>query len=266
MPKRQSPDWPNWLRAMTAGRGASRGVGVDDRRSQPAVDLRVGLGHVEEAKDLLAVEPGHLEGALDEVPVVVPLQKRHGGLTCLGHAGDDVHREGLIRRQREGAPDGHDGVEHGALRVGQVCGTAGLLEGRGMDRGPSPAEEAGAIGLVRRVEAHHARCGQHMDHPRCLLVGRAGPPPAKDGPLLGQYLGLHEQIAERAMGEIGLQRRHDDLRVGGHLDLACASERLVRVTRRISTSSSGETQISVCVSIAWSSLRNSARPWTKTAS
>ena len=136
MPKRQSPDWPSWLRAMMLGEARRDGTGVDDRPRQAAVDLGVGLGHVEEAKHLLALEPGHLEGPLDEVPVAILPQESHGGFARLRHAGDHVHGPGFVRRQRQRAADRHDGIEDGAFGVGQF-GVAGIVVRMPRDSRPS---------------------------------------------------------------------------------------------------------------------------------
>ena len=59
-----------------------------------------------------------------------------------------------------------------------------------------------------------------MEHPRRLLLRSSGPPLAEDGSVPGKDLGLHEQVAEGAMGQVGVQGRHDHFRVARHLDLA----------------------------------------------
>ena len=58
-----------------------------------------------------------------------------------------------------------------------------------------------------------------MKHPWHLLPRRADTPPAEDRLTVGKNFGLHEQVAERAMGQVGIQRRQHDFRVTRHLDM-----------------------------------------------
>ena len=201
MPKRHSPDWPSWLRAMMPGEARRSGAGVYDRSSQVAVDLGVGLGHVEQAKHLLALEPGHLKGALDEVPVVILADAGQGGLAGLGHARDHLHGPGFVGRQRERAADGDDGIQHRSPRcsIGRPCRWSRRTP-RDAARRPAAADEPGAVGLVRDCRAGQVRGREHVEHPGRLLAGRAGTAAAEDGPVLGQDLGRHEQVAERRDG------------------------------------------------------------------
>ena len=85
--------------------------------------------------------------------------------------------------------------------------------------------------------------------PGCVLVARPRPARAQDGASRADDLGLHEQVAERRVQRIGGRGGEHDLGVADDLDPARgASPRFVMRTRRSSTSSSGDTTISVCVS------------------
>ena len=219
MPKRQSPDWPSWFRAMMLGEARRAALGVDHRTRQATVDLGVGLGDVEQAKHLLAFEPGHLESPLDEVLIAILAEQRHG---CFA---------GLRRRRRSPATvRDSSGDNLSGLRIATMGSRTepsvldrsapASVEGRRIRGRPPAADEPRAVGLVRDFLVAPARRRQHVEHPRRLLVGRAGTPPAQDGPVVGQYLGLHEQVAEGAMREIGVLRRQDDLGVARHLDVS----------------------------------------------
>ena len=59
-----------------------------------------------------------------------------------------------------------------------------------------------------------------MEHPRGLLGGVSRAALTENGVVTSKDLSLHEQVAEGAMGQIGIQGRHHHLGVARHLDRA----------------------------------------------
>ncbi len=204
------------------GRGAAQGMGVNDGGGQTSIDLGLGFACVEVAQHLLALEPGHLKRPLDEVPVGILLQQGQCGLARVGDAGDDLHGRRFVGRQGEGTADRHDGVEHRPRRVRQGRRAVRTVQHHGVGRRSAAADEPGAVGLVRLHAGNGTRRCQQVEHPWHLLPRCATPPRAEDRLPLGQDFGLHEQVAEAAVGEVGIQRGEHDLRVARHLDVAGA--------------------------------------------
>ena len=65
-----------------------------------------------------------------------------------------------------------------------------------------------------------------MKHPRHLLTRRAWAARAEDRLPLGQNFSLHEQIAKRAMGQVGIQRGQHNFSVTCHLDMTSAGRQV----------------------------------------
>ena len=57
-----------------------------------------------------------------------------------------------------------------------------------------------------------------MEHPRRFFAGCTRPARAQNGLRVAENLGVHEQITEGPVREVGIQWREDDLRVAGQLD------------------------------------------------
>ena len=85
----------------------------------------------------------------------------------------------------------------------------------------------------------------------------AGGSPAS-APTSGDELGLHEQVLEGRMRDVGGLRRQDDLGVRRQLDLAAARAEIGQRHRRISASCSAETTTVSAVAIEPSRRENSA--------
>ena len=58
-----------------------------------------------------------------------------------------------------------------------------------------------------------------MKHPRDLLARCARTPRAQDRLTLGQDFGLHEQVAETAVGQVGIEWRQYHFGVTRHFDM-----------------------------------------------
>ena len=94
--------------------------------------------------------------------------------------------------------------------ISRAAGAAGVR--------PRPKKRARSVSYdASRAERRGRR--QEVEHPGGLFAGRARPAPAEDGPVLGQDLGGHEQVVEGAMGQVGVQGRHDHFGVAGELYL-----------------------------------------------
>ena len=183
-----------------AGVGAQRGIGINDRAGQPAVELRVGLGGIDLPQHHLAVGPCQIEDAIRETPVLVFLDQAQAGVAGVADAGDDVDGRRLFRIERDSIPDRDDRIEHRALAARERRGTAhGLRIGDGV----SAADELHAVRLIGDFSGVRAVHGHQVKHPWRLLVAGAGPASAKNRLALAEDLGLHKQIAERRMQGVG---------------------------------------------------------------
>ena len=89
-----------------------------------------------------------------------------------------------------------------------------------------------------------------MKHPRRVLVEGARPASAENGLPFTNDLGLNKEIAERRMQRVRRRRGEHDLGITRDSIVLRVREQLVMRTRRSSMSSSGDTTISVCVSIS----------------
>jgi len=220
------PGLPQPVAGDDVGRGAAQGIAVNDGTGQAAKDLGIGFGDAEVTQHLLALEPGHFERTLDEVAVAIFIQQGQSGLARVRDPGDDLHDCRFVGRQGQGAADRHDGIQHRAIGVRQGRRSVATIQHHRVGRRATASDEAGAVGLVRRCVGHRTGRGQQVEHPGHLLARRAGAPRAEDRLTLGQDFGLHEQIAERAMRQIRIQRRQHHFRVARHLD-AAGARRLV---------------------------------------
>ena len=218
--KTPQPRLAQLIAGNDARRGAAQGIAEDDRGRQAAIDLGLGFGDPQVAQHLLTLEPGHFKGALDEVPIAIFLQQRQGGFTGVRDSGDDLHGRRFVGFQGQGAADRHDGIEHRTIRVRQPRTAITAVDGHRVSRGSPAPDEFGAIRLVRGLVAHRARRGQQVKHPWHLLSRRAATARAEDRLPLGEDFGLHEQVAEGAMGQVGIERGQHHLGVAGQLDMA----------------------------------------------
>ncbi len=122
------------------------------------------------------------------------------------------------------------------------------------------AEKLRTISFVRSRSAGRGMGGHQMDHPRHLIAGRARPARGQDRLAGRKDLGLNEQIAEGRMGHDRPPGSSTRLQSSWSVPTsALTRERLVIVSRRTSTSSSGETAMSVWRSMPKSRRWNSAR-------
>ena len=101
-----------------------------------------------------------------------------------------------------------------------------IIEHQRVGRGSAASDKAGAIRLVRRLVGNRFRRGQQMKHPRHLFPRCAWPPRAQDSLALGQDFGLHEQVTEGAMSQVGIQRRKHDFGVTRHLDVTATGRQV----------------------------------------
>ena len=205
-----------------AGAGAVERVGVNDRAGQLRIHLGLGLGRLQLAQHELAVRPGHLERARREAGVAILVDQRQRRRARFGHAGDDVPVGGGVGLDDDAAANRDDRIEHRAIRVGK---RADLVERGRVGDGAAATDELGPVRFVGRVARRRALRGHQMEHPRRFLAGRARPARAENGLRVAENLGLHEQIAEGRVREVGVQRREDDFRVTGQLDGAGAGTR-----------------------------------------
>jgi hypothetical protein len=88
------------------------------------------------------------------------------------------------------------------------------------DRSTDRVRGTGPVRLVLDHAAGHSLDRGDVSRPDRLLVGRAQPPGRQEGADLGRELGLHEEVLEGRMGDVGGVRGQDDLGIRGELDLA----------------------------------------------
>jgi hypothetical protein len=133
-----------------------------------------------------------------------------------------VDHRGLVRRQRDGAPERDDRIKHGA---GGVRERPGLRHrGRPRERSAAP-DEAGPVRLAGRFAVAATLPDQQVQQPRRFLVPRTRPPGAQERGRLADEFRLHEKIAERRMRGVG--------RGGGEHDLGVARQ----LNHRVATGS-----------------------------
>ena len=256
MPCGHRPGAPRSFRASRLGRRPQRRIRVEDPVGEALEEVRL-VGLDPEVVELdLGLRPGEGRGALEG-----------GRLAVLVGEVEDLARATRRRRWRRSrapwrpgasvhpAAEAEDRVEHGADRVRQRA-PVDHRDGR-PDR-PAAAEEAGAIRLVLDDAAGLSLDRRDVGGPDRPLVARSRPAGRQQRADLGRELGLHEQVLERRVGDVGRLRRQHDLGVRRQLDLALCEPRLVSDTRRISASCSADTTIVRPVAIDPSRRENSA--------
>jgi hypothetical protein len=124
----------------------------------------------------------------------------------------------------------------------RFCIAAGLAEAA------AAADKAGAVGFAGDFALTLALAHHQVQQPRRFFLLGTGAAGAENGGRFGREFRLHEQIAERRMRRVRVRRGEHHFRVTGQFNLRVTGERLVMVMRRNSTSSSGETLISVWIS------------------
>ena len=95
--------------------GAQRGIGVDDRAGEAAIELRVGLGRVELPQHHLAVGPRQIEDAIRETPILVFFDQTQGCVARFADASNHVDRCRLLRIERYAIADRHNRIEDRTL-------------------------------------------------------------------------------------------------------------------------------------------------------
>ena len=133
-------------------------------------------------------------------------------------------------------------------------------------RGAAPADETRPIRLVAARASSVAGRQHHAEHPRRPLLRRARTARHQDGAVVRQQLRCTNRLLNARCSSSVTPGCQHHLRVTSDHRDRTRPDRLVSLIRRISTSSSVETAISVCVSTCSSCRRNSARPGVKTAS
>ena len=198
-----------------AGGGAQRGVRVDHRPGEAAIQLRVGFAGVDLAQHHLAVGPRQLEDTIGEAPVLVLLDQAQGRVAGFADASDNVDGRRLFRLERDPVADRDDRVEHRPRAPAERPG--GAHRQRVGHAGAAP-DEGHALGFIRNLHDVGAVHGHQVQHPRRGFVARARAARAQDRLALANDLGLHEEIGKRRMQGIGRLCREDDLGVARDLE------------------------------------------------
>ena len=224
--KAPQPGLTKLVAGNDAGRGAAQGIAVNDGAGQAAIDLCIGFGCVEVAQHLLALEPGHFEGTLDEVRSQYFSSNANAAsrvsatpemiCTVADSSGDKVMVRRIATMGSSTEPSVFDNAD----------GAVTAIQHHRVGRRSTATDESGAVGLVRRLVGSRARRCQQVKHPRHLLPRCAAAARAEDRLPVGQDFGLHEQVAEGAMGQVGIQRRQHDFRVTRHLDMTGAGRQV----------------------------------------
>ena len=130
-------------------------VGQQQARSQPLERDGLLRADAEVAQLELRRGPREVDGALSAADVVVLLGEAHRLLAVVRDAGREDDAHGLLRRDLDLAADRAAGVEH-RLRCPRRAGPA-ASSAAGSSTAAQPAEERGAVGLVRPVAWRRAR-------------------------------------------------------------------------------------------------------------
>ena len=167
-------------------------------------------------------------------------------------------------RKPDAAAKTEDRIEHGAGRVGERP----AVDHRDRRADPASAtQETRAIGLELRAADHLAFDDRDMRCPELAFGRRSSPPCSQNSAAVGDELGLYEQIGEGRMSGISrIAAPTPPPHTRSARSPARAVPRLVIETRRTSASSSGDTAISILVSIEPSRLTISARSSKNAAS
>ena len=199
--------------------------------------LGVGFGDIELSEHDIRVRPCQLEDAIGKarVAVLVHQRRRRGRVSAAP-----------VRTSTLATSPGCRRTDWRMLMTGSRDGTPPRRPGedsvhrRGGDRRPPAAEERHAVGLERSLANRRADDCHQLHQPRRMLGRRPRASCAQNRPAVGDELGLNEQVAERRGRQVLCARGKDHFGIGRQLDgVRVVSERLVSVTRRSSTSSSG---------------------------
>ena len=207
------------LAISVAGVGAQRGVRVEHRAREAAVELRVGLGGVELAQRHLAVGPRQLEHAVGEMAVLVLVDEREARVARLGRrrrpcrwspicSGSSVMRQRIATIGSSTEPCAARERRVAASRAG-----AASVRPRPMKRARSVSYDDVAD-VARRARPSGGTSTARARRPSAAGACRGSPARSRDD------LGLHEQVAERRVQRVGRRRREHDLGVAGDLDRA----------------------------------------------
>ena len=193
-----------------AGRRPQRRVRVEDPVGQALEEVGL-VGLDPEVVELdLGLRPGEGRRPLEGGRLAVLVGQVQDLLARLG----DDRREDRVGGRPRGEPDpaaeAEDRVQHRADRVRER--TPVDDRDRRADR-PTPAEEAGPIGLVLDDPAGLLLDRRDVRGPDRRLVAGSWTAGRQEGADLGDELGLHEQVLEGRVSDIGRLRREDDLRV-----------------------------------------------------
>ena len=149
------------------------------------------------------------------LPISVFVDQRHATVPSLGDAADQIDEGACTRIERDLAANRGHRIEHWASAAGQACIGVQRLRVR---RAVAAADETHSIRFKRQFAAERLVHGQQVKHPRRRIVGSARPVRAEDRPVLGQDLGLDEELVERRVGGIGGSRCEHDFGVAGDIE------------------------------------------------
>ena len=195
---------------------AHRIVRVQHARGEPVVLPRQFGGHAEVLQQHLAVREGRGGRARRRALVAVAPGERQRGAPRLGRAGGERHAREPPRLEAQALPEAHHRIEDRAGRARQRF----ALERRGIRRRPAAPDELGAAGFPLGRRERPPLHVQHVEGPGSGLGRRSRAAAADERGRIRHVLGLHEQLAERWMGQVIGRRAEHDLGVAGDLDLA----------------------------------------------
>ena len=158
----------------------------------------------------LGLRPGQGRRPLEGGRVTVLVGQVQDLLAGLGNHRREDRMGGRTRGEPDPAAEAEDRIQHRAHRVRER--TSVDDRGRGADR-PTPAEEARPVRLVLDDPAGLLLDDGDMGGPDRLLVAGSWSAGRQEGPDLGDELGLHEQVLEGRVRDIGRLGREDDLGV-----------------------------------------------------
>ncbi len=199
-------------------RGGAQGRGGEDGVAGQALELS-GRGAVDaQVMQLdLGLGPGQGRGAAEGAGVMMLVDQVEHLVAGSGGHGPEVDPRRGAGRDPDPAPQGEDGVQHGACGPGQ--GPAVDRRRGGVDA-RAAAEETRAIGLelplAHGLAIHHGQ----MRGPDLRVGGRAQAAGGQDRAQALQMLGLYEHLGKGRMGDIRALGRQHQFGIGGDFDLA----------------------------------------------
>ena len=158
----------------------------------------------------LGLRPGEGGRPLEGGRVAVLVGQVQDLLAGLGNHRREDRMGGRTRGEPDPAPEAEDRIQdrsHGVREWTPVDD-----RGRGADR-PTSAEEARPVRLVLDDTTGLFLDDGDMGGPDRPLVARSWPAGRQEGPDLGDELGLHEQVLEGRMRDVGRLGCEDDLGV-----------------------------------------------------